>query len=343
MNDRPNLPALVAGASVSAIIPSNLEETWRLSTMIVEADLAPQALIGRAPAEDAGDEAWKRWGKKATSAVATVMMSGAELGLPPMVALRSFTVIGGRPALYGDGLINVVRRSGRCAYVRTGYDAAKKVGWCEAKRIDGEEKRVEFSETEARNAGLWDDKTTRRGKVWKNGKQEWGDVPNDSTWHRYPQRMLAWRAAGYCLRELFADVLGGIRDEFEAREIAGELIEHHHEEPAPAKAKLMPPSPPKPPSPSAAIKPQEEVATEQSEEGTATDSSEVEKEEPFDFGKFFEDLQIALQGARSITDVEDVWNEFDVEARFQDDDDSRQLADRIKSRRLLALNPLNGG
>lgn len=345
MNERANLPAtLVAGASVSAIIPSNLEETWRLSTMIVEADLAPQALIGRAPAEDAGDEAWKRWGKKATSAVATVMMSGAELGLPPMVALRSFTVIGGRPALYGDGLINVVRRSGKCAYVRTGYDAAKKTGWCEAKRIDGEEKRVEFSEQEARTAGLWDDRTTRRGKVWKNGKQEWGDVPNDSTWHRYPQRMLAWRAAGYCLRELFADVLGGIRDEFEAREIAGEVIEHHHEEPAPKK--LIPPSPPKPPSPNAAKPSTDEAVVDAAEivpeTGESTDAIMAE-DAPFDFGKFFEDFQIALQGARSIADVEEVWNEFDVEALFQDDAESRQLADQIKERRLSALNPLRAG
>jgi hypothetical protein len=347
MNDRPNLPALVAGASVSAIIPSNLEETWRLSTMIVEADLAPQALIGRAPAEDAGDEAWKRWGKKATSAVATVMMSGAELGLPPMVALRSFTVIGGRPALYGDGLINVVRRSGKCAYVRTGYDAAKKAGWCEAKRADGEDKRVEFTEQEARTAGLWDDRTTRRGKVWKNGKQEWGDVPNDSTWHRYPQRMLAWRAAGYCLRELFADVLGGIRDEFEAREIAGEVIEHVHEEPAPAK--IAPPSPPKPPSPPSPTASNEteadpsEIVPETGEATEALMDDERGEDAPFDFGLFFENFQIALQGARSIADVEDVWNEFDVESVFEGDDDSRRLADQIKSRRLLALNPLAGG
>jgi hypothetical protein len=350
MNDRPNLPALVAGASVSAIIPSNLEETWRLSTMIVEADLAPQALIGRAPAEDAGDEAWKRWGKKATSAVATVMMSGAELGLPPMVALRSFTVIGGRPALYGDGLINVVRRSGKCAFVRTGYDAAKKAGWCEAKRADGEDKRVEFTEQEARTAGLWDDRATRRGKVWKNGKQEWGDVPNDSTWHRYPQRMLAWRAAGYCLRELFADVLGGIRDEFEAREIAGEVIEHVHEEPAPAK--IAPPSPPKPPTPAVAdgidMKRRPTLPRSSRRPGKRPTRSWMAMRTKARMrlstsACFFENFQIALQGARSIADVEDVWNEFDVESVFEGDDDSRRLADQIKSRRLLALNPLAGG
>lgn len=341
MNDRPNLPALIAGASVSAIIPVSIEETWRLSTIIVEAELAPQALVGKPPAEGSDDDAWKRWGKKATSAVAIVVMSGAELGLPPMVALRSFTVIGGKPALYGDGLINVVRRSGKCAYVRTGYDPAKKSGWCEAKRSDtGEDKRVEFSETEARTAGLWDDRATRRGMVWKNGKKEWGDVPNDSTWHRYATRMQAWRAAGYCLRELFADVLGGIRDEFEAREIAGDLIEHN-DEPAASK-KLTPPKPPSPPAEEAEADASEIVA----ETGESTDAimdGAMNETSSFDFGEYFENLQIALASTKSETEVEDIWNEFDVEATFQDDADSRQLADRIKERRLSALSTLRAG
>jgi hypothetical protein len=259
------------------------------------------------------------------------------------VALRSFTVIGGKPALYGDGLINVVRRSGKCAYVRTGYDAAKKSGWCEAKRADtGEEKRVEFSEAEARQAGLWDDRTTRRGKIWKNGKQEWGDVPNDSTWHRYPQRMQSWRAAGYCLRELFADVLGGIRDEFEASEVAGVEVIEHHEEAAPAR--LSPPSPPSPPSPDATSDagPGDDERAEQEDGGAHDDGTAVSEQEEegerFDFGKFFEDFQLALQGCKTEGDVEEIWSEFDIESTFQNDADSRGLADQIKARRLSAIN-----
>jgi hypothetical protein len=381
MNERA-VPALMVGGAISAIIPQSIEETWRLSTMIVEAGLAPQALVGREPAEDAGDEAWKRWGKKGTSAVAIVMMSGAELGLPPMVALRSFTVIGGKPALYGDGLINVVRRSNKAAYLRTGFAKddieimrragvlptaqdeernpgvtqqalarlsldERTFGWCSAKRADnGEEKTVLFSIAAAKLAGLWDDRPTRRGKIWKNGKQEWGDVPNDSTWHRYSQRMQAWRAAGFCLRELFADVLGGIRDEFEAREIAGELIEHS-DEPVVAK-KLSPPSPPKPPSPDAPIDTIPDNGFDKDlndvrDGDVVEDGEQGEEGEPFDFGQFFESFQIALAGAKDEAQVEEIWSEFDVEARFQDDADSRQLADRIKERRLAALNPLASG
>ncbi|WP_457154330.1 hypothetical protein [Mesorhizobium sp. P5_C1] len=377
MNDRPNLPTLIAGASVRAIIPTTIEETWRLSTMIVEAGLAPQALVGREPGEGADNDAWNRWGKKGTSAVAIVVMSGAELGLPPMVALRSFTVIGGKPALYGDGLINVVRKSGRAKSLELGYlrDASKEallnlglskdvvaqmntvdertIGWCKAVRADTGEMKVEaYSIADAKQAGLWDERPTRRGKVWKNGKQEWGDVPNDASWFRHPKRMKQWRAAGFCLRELFGDVLGGIRDEFEAREIAGEVIEHS-DEPV-TVAKLTPPSPPKPPSPDAPDASSEAVVrdlrdewpshgehdgAEAAEEEEQEEASDYGEGKAFNFGKFFEDFQLALAGARSAVAVEEVWTEFDVAARFQNDDSSRQLADRIKARRLAALNP----
>ncbi|RUV19907.1 hypothetical protein EOB77_10725 [Mesorhizobium sp. M7A.F.Ca.MR.228.00.0.0] len=374
MNERAQIPALMVGGAISAIIPQSIEETWRLSTMIVEAGLAPQALVGREPAEDAGDDAWKRWGKKGTSAVAIVIMSGAELGLPPMVALRSFTVIGGKPALYGDGLINVVRKSGRAKSVELGYlrDATKEallnlglskdvvaqmntvdertIGWCKAVRADTGEMKVEaYSVADAKQAGLWDERPTRRGTTWIDGKKVWGEVPNDSSWFRHPKRMKQWRAGGFCLRELFGDVLGGVRDEFEAREIAGDLIEHD-DEPAP-KARLIPPSPPKPPSPDAptGIDTIPDNGFDKDVEGMH-DGAEVAEREPFDYGqgkafnygKFFEDLQIGLISTQSEAEVEDIWTEFDVEARFQNDADSRSLADQIKARRLTAISSHGG-
>jgi len=304
-------PALMAGAQVGAIIPRSIEEMWRVSTMVVRAGLAPQALVG------------KKTGDEAASAVAIAVMAGAELGLPPMVALRSFTVIGGRPALYGDGIINVARRSRKAAYIRTGYDEEKKAGWCEAKRSDtGEEKRVEFSEADARSAGLWDDRKTVKRKGYDG---QWKDVPNDAPWFRYPKRMLAWRAAGYCLRELFADVLGGITDEFEAHEIAS------HEDPV----NITPPSAPRPPSPpkiSAPVVEDAEIIEHPAEERT-----------PVDYGDYFERLDEALRLAMDEASVEEIWTDFDPEATFQDDQDSMELALSLKAKRLAQLHPVNAG
>ncbi|WP_029620210.1 recombinase family protein [Pseudorhizobium marinum] len=319
-----HMPALSGGGQVMAIVPQTFEETFRMARTVVASGLAPSALIGKLTGDDAA------------SAVAVAIMSGAELGLKPMVSLRSFTVINGKPALYGDGLINVVRMSGKVAYLRTGCDevGGKMVGFCEAKRSDtSEEKRVEFSQEDAVRAGLWPTSATVRRKVWENNQQVWKDVPNDTPWARFPQRMLAWRAAGYCLRELFGDVLGGIRDEFEAREIA-EAEGMRDITPPAAESKSTPPRPPKPPAPPSAKTVNAEPA-----------QFEQPPESEFDLGGFLSEIETAVAGAKDEADVEEIWNDFDAPATLETEGhaDMIDAALSIKRRRLAQLSPLNGG
>lgn len=264
--------------NVTAIIPQSIDDVFRVSKGVVLSGLAPAALVG------------SKKGDEAVAAVAIAIMSGAELGLKPMVALRSFTVINGKPALYGDGLINVIRQSGRAAYLRTGCDTrdGKLVGWCEAKRSDtDEDKRVEFSQEDAVRAGLW-------------------QTSGQSPWAKYPQRMLAWRAAGWCLRELFGDVLGGIRDEFEAQEVYE----------AEAQPVIAPPPP--------------EVAE-------VEDATDVEVSEPFDAEAFLTNLFVSLEAAKTEEAVMELWDEHDVEATLTDDEDALQKAFDIRKDRLLAV------
>lgn len=314
MNEVTRIPTLNAGGSVMAIVPHTFEETFRVARAVVASGLAPSALVGKLTGDDAA------------SAVAVAIMSGAELGLKPMVALRSFTVINGKPALYGDGLINVVRQSGRVAYLRTGCDTVdgKLVGWCEAKRNDtGEEKRVEFSQDDATRAGLWQSSPTVRKQVWENGQKVWRDnAPNDSPWYRFPQRMLAWRAAGYCLRELFGDVLGGIRDEFEAREMV-DFDDMRDVTPTPTQRR--PPSPPKP------------------------DEPKVREPEPagpeFDLGGFLDELETSLASAKDEASLEEIWTDYDAPATLESEGhaDMIDAAHAIKMRMLAKLSPLSAG
>lgn len=312
-----HIPALSGGGQVIAIVPQTFEETFRVARAVVASGLAPAALIGNLTGDDAA------------SAVAVAIMSGAELGLKPMVALRSFTVINGKPALYGDGLINVVRMSGRVAYLRTGCDEVdgKLVGYCEAKRSDtGEEKRVEFSQDDAIRARLWSDRP-RIIKRRKDGSTY--ETDNDSPWYRFPKRMLAWRAAGYCLRELFGDVLGGIRDEFEVREIdEAETMRDI----TPVKA-AQPPKPPAPPAP----------PTETAKTIEAEPSSEGEAE--FNLGDFLEQLETSLASAKDDVEVEEIWTDFDAPAVLETNGHAEMIdaAFAIKTRRLAQLSPMNGG
>ncbi|WP_242218046.1 recombinase RecT [Shinella zoogloeoides] len=321
MNEVARIPALTGGSQVVAIVPRTFEETFRVARAVVASKLAPAALIGKLEGDDAA------------SAVAVAIMSGAELGLKPMVALRSFTVINGKPALYGDGLINVVRQSGKVAYLRTGCDErnGKLVGWCEAKRNDtDEEKRVEFSQGDAERAGLWQTEAivTKWNKWDKKNEQK----PNDSPWWRFPQRMLAWRAAGYCLRELFGDVLGGIRDEFEAREIA-EADEMRDITPAERPAPPKPPAPPAPPS-AKVIEVEPEPTTE--EEPTESD---------FDLGAFLEEIETSLATAKDSASAAEIWNDYDAPALLESNGhaDMIDTAYAIRDRAYAKLEPYNGG
>lgn len=282
---------LPAGGQVLAVVPQTVEEIQRMSNMVIAAGIAPQSLIKRVK-DNATDEEQAIARQMNIAAVATAIMAGAELGLPPFVALRSFTVINGRPALYADGNVAVVRKAKGAdglpiaEYVRHGFEVGESealtFAWCEAKRRDnGEVHREEFSIEDAKLAGLWDAEPMREREVWEYNQAERKRVPikrmmpNDTPWHRFPKRMMMWRATGYCLRWLFADVLGGMPDEYEARDIEG-LIDITpaapqqatrpspppvpEEDDGPAAEEPKQPDPPPAPKPSRARKPKPEAA-----------------------------------------------------------------------------------
>lgn len=171
-----NLPAarpqITAGGQVAALIPQSLDEAFRVSQAIAASGLAPRGI----------DKAEQ---------IMVAIMAGAELGLAPFQSLQSFAVVNGRPTLWGDGLLAVVRGRGvRVREWREG-EGDYMVAYCEAIRPDtGEEIERSFSVPEAKKAGLW-------GKT--------------GPWQQYPQRMLQMRARALALRDGCADMLRGIQ------------------------------------------------------------------------------------------------------------------------------------
>jgi hypothetical protein len=219
---------LPVGGEVLAIVPQNFDELGRIAGTILGSGLAPLSLAPP-PREDENAE---RVAIRNKAAIGSVLMAGMELGVPPMAALRMFGNINGKVMLYGDGNVAVVRKARMpngeklAVYIHAGFEAVRgptgemtdeSYGWCEAKRADnGETHREEFSIADAKIAGLWS--PADRVKRYKKGGDSY-EAANDSPWHRFWKRMLQWRATGYCMRWLFADVLGGMLDEFEARDI----------------------------------------------------------------------------------------------------------------------------
>ncbi len=166
-------PNLVAGARPTAIVPQTMDETFRLSRAICMAGMAPKGL-------DSPEKCM------------IAIMHGLEIGLTPMAALQRIAVVNGRPTIWGDGAIGLVRASGLCEFVAERIDGTgdQRRAICETKR-KGEPSAVvrTFSVDDAKKAGLW-------------GKS--------GPWTQYPERMLQMRARAFCLRDVYADVLGGL-------------------------------------------------------------------------------------------------------------------------------------
>ena len=196
--ERPMKAALVAGGSVAAIVPQSIEECFRLSEAISQSGMAP-------------------YGLDTPQKVMIAMMSGLELGMPPMMAVQSIAVINNRPCMWGDALIGVVRSSSSCTYVKEWIegDGDHRIAYCETLR-KGEPEPVkrQFSVDDAKRAGLWQTlaKVTKQSKSGGTYEKD-----NDSPWYRFPQRMLQMRARAWCLRDTYPDVLKGmqVREEVE--------------------------------------------------------------------------------------------------------------------------------
>ena len=160
-------PALAAGHRPTAIVPTDMESCFRLAKAVCMAGMAPKGL-------DTPEKAM------------VAIMHGLEVGLTPMAALQRIAVVNGRPTIWGDGAIGLVRGSGLCEYVKewTEGEGDKRTAYCEAKRR-GEQSPIArtFSVADAKKAGLW-------GKA--------------GPWQQYPDRMLQMRARAFALREPFS-------------------------------------------------------------------------------------------------------------------------------------------
>jgi hypothetical protein len=167
-------PAAPRGPALHAIVPHSLEEAYRLAKAVVLARLAPKGL-------------------ETPEACLVAILHGLEVGLKPMHALQSLALIQGRPVLWGDGALALVRASGllRAIEETHGRDAEAGLMACCRVQRKGERKAVlrTFSQADAVCAGLW-------GKA--------------GPWTLYPQRMLQMRARSFALRDVFPDVLGGL-------------------------------------------------------------------------------------------------------------------------------------
>lgn len=149
---------------------------------------------------------WAPKGMEKPESVMIAIQFGMEIGLTPMAALQNMAVINGRPAIYGDAALALVRSSGQLvSYKETevGEPSKDSHGFTVTVQRKGFDAASEtFTVGDAKAAKLW-------GKA--------------GPWTDYPKRMLKFRARGFLLRDQFGDILKGLRTVEEARDIAPEI------------------------------------------------------------------------------------------------------------------------
>lgn len=168
-----------AGGRVLAIVPQSFDEAWRCAQLLAASGMTPKDI-------DTPEK------------VMATIMAGAEIGMAPFQALQSFAVINGRPALWGDGLLGVVRARGVKVHETLEGEGESMVARCTVTRPDGEEVTRSFSVDDAKRAGLW---------------------KKAGPWTAYPQRMLQMRARAWAIRDACADITRGIQMIEEAQDV----------------------------------------------------------------------------------------------------------------------------
>jgi hypothetical protein len=128
----------------------------------------------------------------AVNSVCVALQYGAELGLSPVQSLQNLAVINGKASIYGDAMLALCVSSKHWDHKGWSESISDDGQSCTVtvRRLGGNTHTVIFAMDDAKKAGL----------IGKGGP-----------WQQYPKRMLQMRARGFALRDVFPDVLKGLK------------------------------------------------------------------------------------------------------------------------------------
>ena len=156
-------------AQTFSLAPQTFDQAMTFANMLADSDMVP-----------------KDFKSKPGNCLIAIQW-GYEVGLQPLQSLQNIAVINGRPAMWGDAVIALVRASPLCEYIKETDDG--NTATCAVKRKGQPEEVRTFSMADAKLAGL-------EGKA--------------GPWTNYPKRMRQMRARAFALRDVFPDVLRGM-------------------------------------------------------------------------------------------------------------------------------------
>lgn len=165
-------------SELTVISPKSIEEAKSLAQTLSTAHTLPEALR-----------------QKPADILATVL-TGAELGLAPMQAIRGIAIIKGKPTLSADTMGALVkRRADVCEYLVMKEGTAERCTYEAKRKGDPAPTTMSFTMQDAQRAGL-----------------------NGDNWRKYPQAMLRARCLSAICRAVFPDLCLGLYDPDELAE-----------------------------------------------------------------------------------------------------------------------------
>ena len=173
-------PAAKPAPGFGNLTPKTLDEALRFADILAKSSIVPKDYQGN------------------PGNVLVAVQWGAEIGLPPLQAMQNIAVINGRPAIWGDAMLALVRGSGLLVRIEEEISEDGQEATCTVQRRGEEPVTRTFTMEDAKRAGL-------------AGKQ--------GPWKQYPRRMLQMRARSWALRDVFPDVLRGVHIAEEAMDM----------------------------------------------------------------------------------------------------------------------------
>lgn len=178
---RPQSSQALTGTRQIGLTPQSIEEAMKMADLLSKSSMVPKDYMNN------------------PGNIIVAIQFGAEIGLPPLQAMQNLSVVNGRPAIWGDAIIALVRGSGLMEDIRE--DISDTGATCTVKRRGEQPVSRTFTAEDAKRAGLY-------------GKQ--------GPWQQYPKRMLQMRARAWALRDVFPDVLRGVHVAEEAQDMPNE-------------------------------------------------------------------------------------------------------------------------
>jgi hypothetical protein len=191
-------------APLTPFQPTGLEQAIRLADTLAKSNLLPGPLRGK-PAD-----------------VLVTLITGHELGLSPMQAVRGLHVIDGKAVMSADLTVALVlKRRDVCEFFRLAESTDKRAAYT-TKRVGSEPVTLAWTIEQAQAAGL----------------------AGRDNWKKHTAAMLRARAASALARAVYPDLVLGVYDPDEAEEFrpaARVTAPPPPPEPAPIEGEIIPP------------------------------------------------------------------------------------------------------